>query len=166
MIGLDTPAVAESSTRWARQRWHAYPTASHMFTPMSFEMVGYDVFSPTRRVDVLRHNPVSCVSVSRSAADGGWETVVFWGDAEMVEDTWLEGDVVSAPLPKSTSELTFGFSTLASLPKERPVIHIPPVRSSGRASGARRHQEETGSTLSLSEGARPSRGDVRLVPCR
>lgn len=101
-------------------------------------MVEDDFFFRTvegRRLEALRHNPASCVAVSHSTNDGGWQSVVFWGDAEVVEDAPVEAAVIAALLRKYDSEAAFAFSTAEIIPRQRSVVRIRPVRLSGRSSG-------------------------------
>ena len=107
-------------------------------TPLSYVIHDGDFLFRTaagRRVDALRHNPRVCVEISRGKPDGGWESVVFWGDARFVDDPSTEANIVGALLAKYHSESVLGFSSPSIFPEERYLIAITPERLSGRASG-------------------------------
>lgn len=106
-------------------------------TPMSYVMldgVFYFRTAPGRRDTVLRAAPRMCVEVSESDGDA-WQSVVFWGDAEFVEDTNERADVVAALLHKYHSESALGFSTPTPVPEERSVVKVVPEQLTGRGSG-------------------------------
>jgi nitroimidazol reductase NimA-like FMN-containing flavoprotein (pyridoxamine 5'-phosphate oxidase superfamily) len=106
---------------------------------MSFVMLGGDFVFRTgtgRRLTGLRSDPRVCVEVSRPREDTGWESVLLWGRARLVDDPRLEAEAVAALLAKYHSESALGFSAPAIYPEERPVMAISPERVTGRASGA------------------------------
>lgn len=107
-------------------------------TPMSYVMIDGTMYFrtvPGRRTRALRENPHVCVEVSRGTGDDGWESVLFWGDAEFVADESREAEVVAALLRKYHAESALGTGQPRILPKETPVISIAPDRMEGRASG-------------------------------
>jgi nitroimidazol reductase NimA-like FMN-containing flavoprotein (pyridoxamine 5'-phosphate oxidase superfamily) len=72
-------------------------------TPISYVVIGEDVLFRSmegRRARALRSHPRICIEASRSQPDGGWESVIAWGDAEQVDDPHRKADVVAALLAK------------------------------------------------------------------
>ncbi|MCU0282008.1 MAG: pyridoxamine 5'-phosphate oxidase family protein [Acidimicrobiia bacterium] len=107
-------------------------------TPMSFVVLGGDLVFRTgagRRLAALRSDPRVCVEVSRPREDAGWESVLVWGRARLVDDPRLEAEAVAALLAKYHTESALGFSAPAVYPEERPVVAITPEKITGRASG-------------------------------
>ena len=107
-------------------------------TPMSFVVLGGDLLFRTgtgRRLAALRSDPRVCVEVSRPREDAGWESVLVWGQARLVDDPRLEAEAVAALLAKYHTESALGFSAPAVYPEERPVVAITPEKITGRASG-------------------------------
>ena len=106
-------------------------------TPMSYVMldgVFYFRTAPGRRDSALRASPRMCIEVSESDADG-WRSVVFWGNAEFVDDTNVRADVVAGLLHKYHSESALGFSSPGPLAEERTVVAVTPENLTGKASG-------------------------------
>jgi nitroimidazol reductase NimA-like FMN-containing flavoprotein (pyridoxamine 5'-phosphate oxidase superfamily) len=91
--------------------------------------------APGRRTSAMQGHPRVCVEVSRLKDDGGWESVVFWGEARFIDDPNRHADVVAALLAKYHTESALGFSSPSVFPQERFVIAITPEDLSGRASG-------------------------------
>jgi nitroimidazol reductase NimA-like FMN-containing flavoprotein (pyridoxamine 5'-phosphate oxidase superfamily) len=66
--------------------------------------------------------------------DDSWRSVLIRGTARFVDDRRIEEDVVAALIHKyGNSPLSFSKPTI--LPKERPVVAVDPVETTGRASG-------------------------------
>jgi hypothetical protein len=106
-------------------------------TPMSFVMIGGVLYFRTalgRRVDALRQDPRVSVSAAKIGEDDSWRSVLIRGTARFVDDRRIEEDVVAALIHKyGNSPLSFSKPTI--LPKERPVVAVDPVETTGRASG-------------------------------
>jgi nitroimidazol reductase NimA-like FMN-containing flavoprotein (pyridoxamine 5'-phosphate oxidase superfamily) len=106
-------------------------------TPLSFVMIDGTCYLRTsegRRLSALRQDPRVCVEVSRPTLGEGWESVVFWGEARLVDDLDTRAAVVAALIHKYR-EPVFSASITTVLPQEHPVIAIVPQRLSGRAAG-------------------------------
>jgi nitroimidazol reductase NimA-like FMN-containing flavoprotein (pyridoxamine 5'-phosphate oxidase superfamily) len=106
-------------------------------TPMSFVMIDgvcYLRTAPGRRVTALRAEPRVCVEVSRPTAGDGWESVIFWGEAQLVDDAETKADVIAALIRKYRAP-ALAASITTVLPAEHPVIAVTPERLTGRASG-------------------------------
>lgn len=107
-------------------------------TPMSYVMMGDTLYfrtGPGRRVEALVEEPLCCVEVTILREDDAWESVLFWGEAELVDDPNHRADVVAALLRKYHTEAPLGSSSPSFLPKEHPIVAIPPTELTGRASG-------------------------------
>jgi nitroimidazol reductase NimA-like FMN-containing flavoprotein (pyridoxamine 5'-phosphate oxidase superfamily) len=107
-------------------------------TPLSYVIIDGDLLFrtvPGRRIDALAADPHVCVEVTTTKEDGGWESIVFWGEARFVEDDRIHADVVAALLAKYHTESALGFSSPSVFPEERTLVAITPERMTGRASG-------------------------------
>jgi len=106
-------------------------------TPMSYVLAdGEFLFRtvPGRRTRAMQANSRVCVEVTHLKEDGGWESVLFWGEARLVEDPNRQADVVAALLAKYHTESALGFPP-SVFPQERYVFSIAPQDLTGRASG-------------------------------
>lgn len=106
-------------------------------TPMSFVVIDEAVCFRTgkgKRSDALEADPRVCIVADITTADGGWRSVIIWGEAERVDQD-RETDVIAALLHKY-GESGFEVSAAQHLPVERPVYAVTPERMSGRSSGS------------------------------
>ncbi len=108
-------------------------------TPISFVVLYEEIHFrtvPGRRLEELRANPRVCIEVSRTDEEGGWQSVLVWGDAYEVDDANREADVVAALLAKYHDGAGL-FSVPASRPFDpRPlVVAVPIAEITGRTSG-------------------------------
>lgn len=105
--------------------------------PMSYVINGGDICFRTgrgRRTEALAVDPRVCVAVSRSADDGGWDSVILWGEARAVEDPDRESEII-ADLLRKYGESGFEIAVNQHLPVDKPVYAVTPDRMSGRTSG-------------------------------
>lgn len=110
-------------------------------TPVSYVMLGGNLFFRTgagRRLDAMNTDPRVCVEVSRVGEDGGWQSVVGFGQARTVTDDAIAQEVVRELFSKYRDRLGSPLSRGRALPlPETAVIMKVALKSiSGRSSGS------------------------------
>jgi nitroimidazol reductase NimA-like FMN-containing flavoprotein (pyridoxamine 5'-phosphate oxidase superfamily) len=106
-------------------------------TPMSFVVIDGAVCFRTgegRRSAALGLDPRVCLVADVGTPDGGWRSVIVWGEAELVEDERAV-DVIAALLHKY-GESGFEVSASQHLPVNHPIYAVNPTRVTGRSSGS------------------------------
>ena len=107
-------------------------------TPLSYVVLDGDVYyrtGPGRRHDALASDPRVCVEVTRND-DAGWVSVIFWGEARVVDDPARHAQVVEALLDKYHDEPLIGIARPGELRSEDHIVMaITPERMTGRSSG-------------------------------
>jgi nitroimidazol reductase NimA-like FMN-containing flavoprotein (pyridoxamine 5'-phosphate oxidase superfamily) len=106
-------------------------------TPMSFVLIDGAVCFRTgegKRSRALATDPRVCIVADITTDDGGWRSVIIWGEAELVDGD-READVIAALLHKY-GESGFEISATQHLPVKRPVYSVAATRMSGRSSGS------------------------------
>jgi nitroimidazol reductase NimA-like FMN-containing flavoprotein (pyridoxamine 5'-phosphate oxidase superfamily) len=106
-------------------------------TPMSFVLVDGAVCFRTgegRRSEALDEDPRVCIVADIATEDGGWKSVIVWGEAEPIHGD-READVIAALLRKY-GESGFEVAPMQHLPVNRPTYAVTPTRMSGRSSGS------------------------------
>lgn len=109
-------------------------------TPISFVVVDDAVCVRTeagRRVDAVAASPRVCVEASEFDVDSGnWQSVIVWGEAEVLEDDSETRDIVLALMDKYRSAIGSPLSPGGAFPGAGVIIRIPIERISGRSSGS------------------------------
>ena len=106
-------------------------------TPLSYVLRDDDVVfrtAPGRRMEALQRDPRVCIEVSR-ASTSGWQSVILWGTARIVDDPSFEAAVVSALVAKYHRGTVLGFTAPGGFPEDRLVVAVTPEEITGRASG-------------------------------
>jgi nitroimidazol reductase NimA-like FMN-containing flavoprotein (pyridoxamine 5'-phosphate oxidase superfamily) len=90
-----------------------------------------------RRIDALKASPKVCIEVSEVDNNtGSWESVIAWGEAEIVEDDGQARVVIAAILEKYRSVLGSPLSPGTVFPEPGVVVRVPLEGISGRESGS------------------------------
>lgn len=106
-------------------------------SPISYVVMDGAVYLRTgrgRRIDAIQENPRVCIEVSQTDA-GAWESVIVWGDAEIVGDDATEQRVIMAILEKYREVMGSPLSPGSVFPDPGVVVRIPIEDLSGRSSG-------------------------------
>jgi nitroimidazol reductase NimA-like FMN-containing flavoprotein (pyridoxamine 5'-phosphate oxidase superfamily) len=112
-------------------------------TPLSFVFTQHKIYfrtGPGRRVDAIGQDGTRvCFEVSRYSNDvGGWESVICWGTARLVESEGVEAEVIGMILVKYRDIFgkALSFSRPAPLAPKEVVVEIEVDEITGRASGS------------------------------
>ncbi|MDH3730851.1 MAG: pyridoxamine 5'-phosphate oxidase family protein [Acidimicrobiia bacterium] len=111
-------------------------------SPISYVVADGTLFfrtRPGRRLEALKVNPRLCIETSLVDDDAGmWASVCAWGNAEIVEDSVVGGDVVSMLLDKyaDASEPVLSYSRGPNLGTEAAIVAVPLDEVTGRVSGS------------------------------
>jgi nitroimidazol reductase NimA-like FMN-containing flavoprotein (pyridoxamine 5'-phosphate oxidase superfamily) len=106
-------------------------------TSMSFVVVDGAVCFRTgegKRSHALDVDPRVCIVADVATDDGGWRSVIIWGEAEQIDGD-RAAEVIAALLHKYR-ESGFEVSPSQHLPVKRPVYAVAPTRMTGRSSGS------------------------------
>ena len=107
-------------------------------TPMSYVVLDGVFYFRTgegRRIEALREDPNVCVEVTILREGNAWDSALFWGKAEFVEDVDHRSEIVQAILHKYHEDNPFGSSTPSHVAQMPPIVAIHPERITGRSSG-------------------------------
>ncbi|HEX2154717.1 MAG TPA: pyridoxamine 5'-phosphate oxidase family protein [Acidimicrobiia bacterium] len=109
-------------------------------SPISYVMHEHSICirtGPGRRVEAIRQNPRSCVEVSAfDDSTGDWESVIVWGNAEIVDDDRESREIVMAFLEKYRDVLGSPLNPSSFFSEPAVIIRIPIEQASGRSSGS------------------------------
>lgn len=109
-------------------------------SPISYVYMDDAVYvrtGPGRRVDAIAAHPRVCVEVSEFDDETGhWESMIIWGDAEIVEDDRTAQRVIMAMLEKYRPSMGSPLAPSGPLAEPDVVIRVPVEVGSGRSSGS------------------------------
>lgn len=92
---------------------------------------------PGRRLDAIRSHPRVCLEVSKfDAATGQWESVIAWGEAEIVEDDRLAQAIIIDLIDKYRPAIGNPLSPPGAMPEPEVILRIPLDEVTGRTSGS------------------------------
>jgi|FLYL01.1.fsa_nt_gi nitroimidazol reductase NimA-like FMN-containing flavoprotein (pyridoxamine 5'-phosphate oxidase superfamily) len=109
-------------------------------SPISYVVLDDALYVRTgrgRRIDAVAESPRVCVEVSQTDPQAGsWESVIVWGEAEVVTDDRTEQKVIMAILEKYRDVMGSPLTPGSVFPDPGVVLRIPIEELSGRSSGS------------------------------
>lgn len=109
-------------------------------SPISYVVVGDALCLRTgagRRVDAIRQNPRVCVEAAEfDTSTGYWESVIVWGEAQVVENDSEAEEIVMALLRKYRQAIDSPLNPGSPFPEAGILLRIHIEQMSGRSSGS------------------------------
>ncbi|MGH8910908.1 MAG: pyridoxamine 5'-phosphate oxidase family protein [Acidimicrobiia bacterium] len=109
-------------------------------SPISYVYMDDSIYvrtGPGRRVDAIGAHPRVCVEVSEFDDETGhWESMIIWGEAEIVDDDRIAQRVIIEMLEKYRESIGSPLTPSGPLPEPDIIIRVPVEVGTGRSSGS------------------------------